>query len=669
MRSDALGFFWRDEPVIRVVKEKVKRVPPERTWENPDYLPFYEEALAHTPKLFTDAELIAVAGTGMELEWDIECYKNYILIAFTHAETGRIVYFESHNDSPMDLAKLRWVMLNFRLVSFNGIGYDLPIACMALAGVNNAGLKKATNMIIVGKMPGYDVMREFRVKKLKGVDHIDVIEVSPSFCSLKTYAGRMFSRRMQDLPFHVDLALSEKQLVVLRWYCFLDLDHTTELKTYLRQQIDLRVTVGGEYGLDLRSKSDAQIAESVISNEMQARTGQRPTKTIILPGTVYYYQPPRFLQFSTYDMQWVLNTICQTPFIVGESGKVGLPENLKELLIPIGGGKYQMGIGGLHSTEHCAAHVATDDLLLLDRDVASYYPEIMRVLGLFPPHLGPAFLQAFSGIVDRRLAAKRNKDKVTADALKITINGTYGKLGSVYSFLYAPHQIIQVTITGQLALLMLIERLELAGLSVISANTDGIVTKCPKKQHDQFEAIIAQWEADTRFQTEETRYSALYSKDVNNYIALKEGGGYKSKGVYANPWDKANPDTYSLNEQLKHNPTNLICIEAVMEQLINGTPVAKTIRDCQDVRKFVSVKQTKNGAVKDGVYLGKAIRWYYAEGTTGEIISAKSGHKISRSDGAKPLMLLPDSLPDDVNYAWYEKECDKMLKSIGYSGA
>ncbi|KKS65278.1 MAG: hypothetical protein UV34_C0020G0001, partial [Parcubacteria group bacterium GW2011_GWB1_42_6] len=39
---------------------------------------------------------------------------------------------------------------------------------------------------------------------------------------------------------------------------------------------------------------------------------------------------------------------------------------------------------------------------------------------------------------------------------------------------------IQVTITGQLALLMLIERLELCGVPVISANTDGLVVECPR---------------------------------------------------------------------------------------------------------------------------------------------------------------------------------------------
>ncbi len=37
-------------------------------------------------------------------------------------------------------------------------------------------------------------------------------------------------------------------------------------------------------------------------------------------------------------------------------------------------------------------------------------------------------------------------------------------------------QCIKVTINGQLFLLMLIEKLELAGIHIISANTDGIVS-------------------------------------------------------------------------------------------------------------------------------------------------------------------------------------------------
>ena len=46
MRSDLAGMFWDDTPPPKEVKEIVKRTPPPRTWEEPEYLPHLEEALA-----------------------------------------------------------------------------------------------------------------------------------------------------------------------------------------------------------------------------------------------------------------------------------------------------------------------------------------------------------------------------------------------------------------------------------------------------------------------------------------------------------------------------------------------------------------------------------------------------------------------------------------------
>ena len=55
------------------------------------------------------------------------------------------------------------------------------------------------------------------------------------------------------------------------------------------------------------------------------------------------------------------------------------------------------------------------------------------------------------------LKEERSYLKTTSDTLKICVNGSFGKLGSKFSFLYAPELLIQTTMTGQLALLMLIE--------------------------------------------------------------------------------------------------------------------------------------------------------------------------------------------------------------------
>ena len=240
-----------------------------------------------------------------------------------------------------------------------------------------------------------------------------------------------------------------------------------------------------------------------------------------------------------------------------------------------------------------------------------------------------------------------------ADGKKVSINGSFGKLGSKYSTLYSPDLMLQVTLSGQLSLLMLIERLEWAGIPVVSANTDGIVIRCPKNMRLHMGLIVAQWEKETDFTTEETEYSALFSRDINNYAAIKLKGGVKTKGCFS--------DT-----SLSKNPTNTICRDALIAFLEHGTPIHDTIWNCRDIRKFLSVRTVKGGAVKDDQYLGKAIRWYQSTQVVGDIIYAANGNKVPSSENCRPLMELPAEFPDDVDFARYEVETIEMLKEIGY---
>lgn len=657
-RADMCGFFWDDTPIPKPPKqEKPKRTPPERTWERPDYLPGLAEALAFNVPQYNDQELYRAAMNRERLVFDIECYANYFLIAFVSLQTGKVVTFERTPTTDFDASKLSWLVQHFTLVSFNGWNYDIPILSLALAGKTNEQLKAATNEIIVNGTRPSDVVRGYKVKMMRP-DHIDLIEVAPLRASLKIYGGRLHCPRMQDLPFHPEVLLSHEQKAIVRWYCVNDLTNTCILHESLKEQLSLRETLSSEYGVDLRSRSDAQIAESVISEEIEKLNGCRAGKPFIEPGTCYHYRIPRFIRYETPLMNWALDVVRNARFIVSEDGNIGMPAELKELKLQIANGVYRMGIGGLHSSEQCVAHHADDHTVIVDRDVTSYYPAIILNLGLYPHHLGTNFLHVYKQLVDRRLAAKKAGNKVVADSLKITINGSFGKLGSKYSVLYSPDLLIQVTVTGQLSLLMLIERLELRGITVVSANTDGIVIKCPKVRQPELEAIIKQWEADTGFETEETSYTALYSRDVNNYIAVKPDGKVKTKGAYARHEKPA--------DRLHKNPTNEICADAVIELLTKGTPLHKTIRGCTDIRKFVSVRTVKGGAVKDGVFLGKSIRWYYAAGEEGEIVYADSGNKVPRSEGARPLMDIPAQFPQDIDYDRYEKEAERILIDIAY---
>jgi hypothetical protein len=211
-------------------------------------------------------------------------------------------------------------------------------------------------------------------------------------------------------------------------------------------------------------------------------------------------------------------------------------------------------------------------------------------------------------------------------------------------------------------------------------------------------------------------YHLFLTIDINNYFAIKEGGGCKGKGAFAPP-------------SISKNPQNSICVEAVSKWLEFGVPVGETILRCRDIRKFVTVRTVRGGAIKvtrtryndsltpgmkrdvlltsgwfqvvtgplgkarfdyipdgfgydvetayrmhcgedDFEYIGKVVRYYYAFGETGALhykpVNKSGGrNKVPASDGAKPLMQLPDEFPDDVDYGRYIDEANSILKVIG----
>lgn len=654
MRTDSCGIFWIDTP--KVVE---KHEPPEPTWLRPDYLPYFEDAKAFNVSLFTTDELVAAYLNREILICDIEIYLNYFLCAFTSLSSGKVYYFETSTSLDQhEREQLSWILHSFKIVTFNGNYFDIPILALAIAGFSTEQLKHASSKIINEEIKPWLVLRSHKVESLK-INHIDLIEVAPLSASLKIYGGRLHVPKMQELPFKHDTILTEDQKTVVRWYCInSDLTATAFLYMELAPQIKLRESMSVRYNTDLRSKSDAQIAEAVIVSEL-SRLNICAERTEIPAGTAFQYQVPDYVSFKSDELKQMLETIRNASFVIQENGSPHTPKEISELKVSIAGKVYQMGIGGLHSCETCVSHFTDSEHVLFDRDVASYYPSIILNQKLFPKHLGPPFLQVYQTLVDRRLAAKKSGDKVVADTLKITINGSFGKFGNKYSVLYAPDLMLQVTISGQLSLLMLIEWLELAGISVVSANTDGVLIRCRRDMIGTMNMVVTAWEARTQFKTEETPYSAFYARDVNNYLAVKTDGKSKVKGCYAERGSAG-------DSVLSKNPVNLICLDALVAFLTTGASISHTIRSCRDIRRFVSVRTVKGGAVKDGQYLGKAIRWYQSTKVTGEIIYAINGNKVPNSENCRPCMELPVTFPDDIDFARYEQQTFEMLKEIGF---
>lgn len=638
---------------------------------------------------------------------DTECYRDYWSIGFKNIATGKKIIIEKYAGLALDTKRIAKIFRNFRIYTFNGIGYDMPMIALAMAGASNEKLKEASDDIIQYGTRAWKFYDKYGVSLPPYIDHVDLIEVAPGVkLSLKKYGARMNMKKLQELPIEPSELIGAARRPLMRLYLGNDLDTTEALVKGLHEEIDIRNEISAEYGIDVRSKSDAQIAETLLGHEVEKATGYKPDKPEVKTFS-FKYTPPAFIKFKTPLLQNALEVVMATRFFVsGEPdppgakkgkknyGVVRLPQAIKDLNanLRIGFTDYKLGIGGLHSQEKRRSYIADEDNLIEDRDVRAYYPRIMLGSGYAPVAVGKQFVPIFQRFVDLRdvykaQAAKLKKAgameksmvyKKRSDTFKIVNNGLYGKLGSPYSIVYAPQMMIATTMTGQFSLLMLIEELHLNGFNVISANTDGIVTVIPRDRYGEFASIVFDWEMATSFSTEAVRYLGVYNRDVNSYVALVEDEKapgqvkivddkpeVKRKGVFA-----------KAGLQAKHDPTFDICSTAVIEYLLHGTDIEETIYDCTDITQFIGVKQVglstladgskKAGGYKDGEYLGKMVRWYYGEGERGFIAKA-NGARVAGTTGAVPCMDLPDEFPDDVDHQWYVREAYARLDDIGLS--
>lgn len=598
--------------------------------------------------------------------FDSEVYSNYFLVAFKELATGKVVTIDVRGKeeslSKEDITRLHNIMAKRTTFGFNSRNYDIPVILYALKGKMCQEIFEFSNSMIVSQLRGWQTMQKFGLVQPESFKTFDIQEPSPGVkVSLKLYGARMHSKKLQDLPYKNHLQLSAKEAEHVKLYCINDLDTTVDLYNRIKDRMKLRYDMIPNYGFDILSKSDAQIAEVVIKQELKKLPGGKYLKAPTISKDIKFKcKIPDYIKFKDRELNKILDIINNSEFELDNKGSVKLPKELKNIKIKLGYSTYKLGIGGLHSNEKCQSIIPNDGQLLIDKDVAAYYPNIILNNELYPRHLGPNFLNVYRKIVQDRLAAKKNGDKVVNETLKIVINGSFGKLGNKYSVIYSPDLMTTVTLTGQLTLLMLIERLEDNGISAVSANTDGIVSLMHKDKHELFETICREWEVETNFELEGKTYKALYSRDVNNYIAITEDS-YKVKG------------RYSIDEKttvpLSKNPEAEIINIAVIKYLTDGTAIKKTIHNCNDVRQFIFARSVTGGAIWKGQYLGRVVRWIWS--TNGEPIRRNKlkdkqtiGDKVANSDGARPIMELGE-FPSDIDYQKYIDEAMDILDDLG----
>jgi hypothetical protein len=342
--------------------------------------------------------------------YDTECFPNFWLLKLRPIGEQSLSFAIRAGQRLTDqqMAEIRALFQTYTVISFNGINSDVAMITGALCGYTPEQLKEINDRMVVHKVRHW----ELGLPRWQPTDHIDIMEVAPGDGSLKQYAGRIHSKKIQDLPYDPDHVLSEPEMAEVTLYCENDLDVLEDLWDALQPQIEQRVALSERYGIDLRSKSDAQLAETVLKSRCEAAIGQKIYKRDIDYNMSFKYDVPAYIGYQLPQLQDALNKVRESTFRLAASGTVEMPHQLDNLAIPIGQSVYRMGIGGLHSSESVAVHKSQVDVLIEDSDVAAYYPSLILNSGKYPHALGETFAKEYSNLKQNRLHAKRESAKL-----------------------------------------------------------------------------------------------------------------------------------------------------------------------------------------------------------------------------------------------------------------
>ena len=164
--------------------------------------------------------------------FDTEVFKNLFLLGGLILETNTFFHIWGDEDDSRQQLKELFKSSN-TFVSFNGLKYDMPVISYFMSGKSMLETKKLGDEIIQENLMPWDAERKYGFK-IPRVDHIDLIEVAPSFVSLKTYGARMNMPTIQDLPFHHDSLIADEHFETILTYCRNDLETTAELYNRLQ---------------------------------------------------------------------------------------------------------------------------------------------------------------------------------------------------------------------------------------------------------------------------------------------------------------------------------------------------------------------------------------------------------------------------------------------------
>ena len=563
----------------------------------------------------------------IEKRWlfDIECYPNLFLLCAKNVVTKERRIFQVSplgDDRP---AFIEWFNNEVdEMVGFNNIFYDYPVLHHALMVLWNmkgrdfcSRLFKFSDGLIKGTKKSF-LKDNQHFRKQIDLFKINHFDNKAKTASLKLLEFNLKMKNIQELPFPVGTVLEDWQIKEIIKYCDNDVDATELVYDVTLPEIELREKMSPQYKIDFTNYNSTKMGEWILISKVIQSLGEdavytkhetdRGIKKIIintkrdsiaLKDVIFDY-----VDFTTEPFiklnEWIKSRVIketkgvftEIPFDELVSlephyrviKKKGTQKNLN---VVYKGFQYDFGVGGIHGTTKPGIYIADDDYELWDWDVSSYYPNLAIKNRFYPAHYGPVFCDIYEGVYIERQGYPKKTHPAENIALKLALNGSYGKSNSAYSALYDPLYTMKTTINGQLLLCMLSERLveEIPDCTMIQINTDGMTVRVHKKYIQQMKDICARWEKLTQLELENVQYSKMIIKDVNNYMAIKLDGEVKRKG--AGFIHKIAPGELEL-----HKDFSMLIVQKTLEKyFVDGVKPEEAIMNHDNIYDFF--KRTK----------------------------------------------------------------------------
>ncbi len=646
----------------------------------------------------------------MNYVYDIETLSNCFTAVFAEVESGELNQFvihESRNDAQNLREFLRGLHLGKAgLIGFNNRHFDWPILHYFIGLSPNdpdttARILYAKAQSIISNEQKTYAEEIIKQLDLYLINHYDNKNRSTSLkalqCSIKW-------PNVQDMPIHHSDHITAEMIPTIIDYNINDVLSTRAFFNLCTDKIELRKKLGSKFKQNFINRSDVSIGESIFVKFLAEKMGRSssdirkmksppsrvPLKDIIFP--YIKFRTPEFNKlFNKFlgttmgkSLDEMIHERIDAKFKDEEKTTEGYLEVLESLELKarqepeskkkksfgysliFQGVLYEYGIGGVHGCTSPGIYEEDDKYLIVDSDVASYYPNLSIRNGLRPRHFPPSFCEVYEDIFDQRLAAKRSGDKIMADGLKLSLNGIFGKSLDKFSPFFDPWFFAGITVNGQLCLSMFAEGIltTIKDSSLLQINTDGACFRIPRSEHDKYLKICARWEEITRFELEHTYYKKMILRDVNNYLAVTTDGKNKEKGAFetVKEWHK--------------DPSFAIIPIAVGKYFTHGTPIMDTLKSHTDIYDFCGRYKATPGFSAHFVYLknnkevwdnyGKMLRFLPVKKGGVSMKVHKDGRQMNLLEGwpTQVFNKYTEIKRSNINYDFFYNECVKMIKSV-----